>query len=229
MRVVGVGHTGGLSRRLLRRRISTFSSASVFLVGAACARFDGDGPADADVPAADASPDGGLGDASPDDVGTVDAAPTCPGNVLPNPGFDEPIVGWSSGEGEVRRVPEGRYGGMALSLCKTVAEPDYQLSSTPPELAGLPAGTLLSFEVWVRGAGGTAHPLEATLTERDPGETDIVRGTRGETQLEATWSPLVTQLELTRSDSTVKLRLVATGAAEGACFLIDDVCVTRVR
>ena len=165
-----------------------------------------------------------------------DLARDCPGNLVPNPGFEEAdsgIAGWTAtgtpNPATLTRILGGHGGSSALRVC---ADPYDQLEMTLwvdylGIVAGAAAGTNYHLSAWTRSSGMDNFNEALQLYLKVDGQ--FTAGSAGSLPREWTlWPSLPVSVAPPNATLDLEFHLQLSSQASQVCFDIDDVCLQLV-
>ncbi len=180
-----------------------------------------------------------IADSSQADVdrdGTTDACTpgaSCSSNLVTNPDFEIATAGWRALSGAtLDRVSPGHAGGFAAELCKlpTGTTTEYSLQDDPRIVPAPLMGARYRVDAWVRADAPAAQRIDLRVGEMSiPGNDPIdsmIAGVSASTE----WQLVTTNYAIVSAAgaSLLDVRLRVTGAGDGSCFQVDDVCVQQL-
>lgn len=191
---------------------------------------DGDGDAVPDVDdvcPSIADPEQADGDAD----GAGDAC-VCRDNLLDNGGFESGTVGWTAPYGSIAWHEGGHVSSHAAELCKadTGAISLDTISDDPDAVDDPPVGARYRLQAWAMAAEPEPpQNLRPRLRERDAAGNEIEIHQNGGITLTAAWQEITLDGEILGPDpASLEVYFSVVDAADGTCFLIDDICLTDI-
>jgi hypothetical protein len=188
---------------------------------------DGDGVPDADdVCPSIADPEQADGDAD----GAGDAC-VCSGNLLGNGGFETGTVGWTAPYGSIAWHDGGHLSSHAAELCKadTGGVSLDTISDDPDAVDDPPVGARYRLQAWAMAEPEPAQNLRPRLRERDAAGNEIEIHQNSGITLTADWQEISLDAEIVGPDpASLEVYFSVVDAADGTCFVIDDICLTDI-
>lgn len=189
---------------------------------------DGDAVPDADdVCPSIADPEQADGDAD----GAGDAC-VCRDNLLANGGFEAGTVGWTAPYGSIEWHQGGHDSARAAALCKAdTGGPSLDtISDDPDAVSAPPVGARYRLQAWAMAEEPEpAQNLRPRLRERDAAGGEITIHQNGGVTLTGEWQEISLDAEVVGPDTaSLEVYFSAVDAADGTCFLIDDICLTDI-
>lgn len=168
---------------------------------------------------------GGGSDAGTDVATSGECAPT-PGNFLvgQNEGFEQGCALWQTDRANLAASATSHCGKQACRVCPWQTEGSASLSVTFPKQAG----ERYVFSVWMRRDGDTSSiKASARIDMRENSVLDL-----GSSPLMTEWGVSTATVDIPEGFASDDIRIgvgPSSGFESGACFLIDDAALVRVK
>jgi hypothetical protein len=160
---------------------------------------------------------------------------SCPANRVTNPGFESTTTGWraSTANPAMLAIVAGGHGGAsAAELCKIAngGTAEYSFDDNPATIGAPAMGGRYRVDAWVRADEPAAQRIDLRVGEMSiPGDNPLATMI-GSVTATTDWQVVTTLYTVSNppGTSTLDVRFRVLGAADGSCFLIDDVCVQEL-
>lgn len=171
------------------------------------------------------SDDAGAG-GEPDAPPSLDAAATCPDNLLSNPSFETGTSGWGGIGGPLSQINDGHDGDHAAEKCFDGSDTYYNVSDNPDSVMGTAVGETFAVSAWLRS--GTDQTLRAIIRVKDTFNQSLEQSNTA-LLLKPDWQEVTVQHIVNDPAATVvEVYFSVESPAAGDCFQIDDICFRRL-
>lgn len=152
-------------------------------------------------------------------------------NLLPNGTFDTDCSSWGAYNATLTSDPNGRSGSGCRVCLQDPAGGGFTIDSYMFGPSNVSPGSIYTAKVWVRSVPDSTIPIDAAmiLHSFNGSNTTIESNTSSVVALTDSWQPLEATLSITTAADFLSLYAGTTVVAPGACFLIDDVVITKTK